>query len=185
MRAMIGCAGMIAAVAFIFGVIGSFFATQANLAERLMIALMPAALAFVAALLLFTRDHARHTSAMRAVRRMLVARSDVNDHDFFARFPDADSALIAQTRRAIAQFFDVPPQKLRAADSLHNDLQCGTLEPAFHSFVVYHVLNARNVEPQPFALNTADLDDIGGLAQEIQRVLDGLDNPKPSDNGVK
>jgi len=87
---MIGCAGMIATVAFIFGAIGSLFATQANLAERLMLALMPAAFAFVAAMILFTRDHARHTSTMRAVRKMLLARNDVNDHDFLTQFPDAD-----------------------------------------------------------------------------------------------
>jgi hypothetical protein len=182
---MIGCAGMIAAVAFIFGVIGSLFATKASLTERLMIALIPAACAFVAALILFTRDHARHTSTMRAVRNMLLARNDVNDHEFFAHFADTDSTLIAQTRQAISGFFDVPAKKIHATDRLHNDLRFGTLEPAFHSFVVYHVLNVRNVVPHPFTFNTADLTDIGDLAKEIQRVLDGLDTPAPSDNGVK
>ncbi len=111
MRDMIGCAGFIAAVPFIFGIIGSLFATEANLVERLMIALMPAAFVFVAALILFARDRGRHALTKRAVRRMLLARNDVNDSDFFAHFPDADSKLMAQIRQAISLFFECPSGK--------------------------------------------------------------------------
>ncbi len=182
---MIGCAGMIAAVAFVFGIIGSLFATEADIGERLMIAVMPAAIAFVAALILFARDHARHTSTMRPVRQVLLARQDVNDHDFFAHFPDADSTLITQTRQAISQFFDVPAQKIHPTDDLRNDFQFDTLEPSFHSFVVYHVLDVRNVAPQPFTFNTGDLTDVGDLAKEIQRVLDGFDPAEPTDAGLQ
>lgn len=168
---------MIAAVAFVFGVIGSLFATGATLAERFMISLVPAALAFVAALLLFTRDRARHSMALREVRRVLAARDAVADQDFLAYFPDIDSTLLSQTRVALAEFFDVPPQKIHPTDRLHEDLRFGTLDPAFHSFVVYHVLSARMVEPQPFTFRTARMADIGDLAKEIQRVLNRLDKP--------
>jgi hypothetical protein len=182
---MIGCAGMIAAVAFVFGVIGSLFATEASLGERLMIALMPAAMAFIAAFLLFSRDHARHVATMRSVRRMLLDREDINDSDYLAQFPDADSTLIAQTRRAVSEFFDVPVQKIHPTDSLRKDLRFDTLEPGFHSFVVYRVFAARNVEPQPFAFNTSDLSNIGDLSNEIQRVLDSFKSANQSNEGVQ
>lgn len=185
MRGMIGCAGMIAAVAFVFGIIGSLFATEANLAERLMIATMPAAMAFIAALILFSRDHARHTGTMRTVRQMLLARHDISDGDYLAHFPDADSILVAQTRQAVSQFFDVPAEKIHPNDNLRKDLQFETLEPRFHSFVVYHVLDARNVAPQPFTFNTGDLTDLGDLAHEIQRVLDGFDTAKTDDDRLQ
>jgi hypothetical protein len=48
--------------------------------------------------------------------------------------------------------------------------------------VVCHILNARNVAPQPFTFNTAGLADIGDLAKEIQRVLDRFDTSQPRDD---
>jgi len=182
---MIGCAGMIAGVAFVFGIVGSLFATEAGLAERLMIALMPAALAFIAALLLFARDHARHTATMRMVRQMLLARQDISDGDYLAHFPEADSTLIAQVRQAVSELFDVPAQKIHPTDSLRNDLRFYALEPYFHSFVVYHVLAARNITPRSFTFNTGALTDIGDLAKEAQRVLDGFDSAKQDDDRLQ
>lgn len=185
MRGMIGCAGMIAAVAFVFGLIGSLLATQANLGQRLMIALMPAVSTFVATLMLLFRDNARHASAMRGVRKVLLARTDVDDHVFLAHFPDADAKLITQTRLAIARFFDVPPQKLHANDRLRNDLQFGTLQIALVSFVVDHVQIARNVKPQAFTFNTAGLADIGDLVKETQRVIREIENPTTCSDSVR
>jgi hypothetical protein len=171
---MIGCAGMIAAVALILGIIASLFSTEAPFPERLTIAIGPAGMAFVAALLLLTRDRARHVSAVKAVRQMLLAREDVSEAKFMAHFPDADPTLIAQTRQAVSKFFDVPAQKIHPTDDLRSNLQFDALEPGFHSFVVYQVLADRNVAPQPFWFKSGGLRDIGDLAKEIQRVLDGF-----------
>jgi hypothetical protein len=175
-RDMIGCAGMIAAIAFLLGLIGSLFVNEVNLFQRLMIALMPAALGFVAALLLLTRDRLRHTATMRDVRRMLLARRDVNDDEFIAQFPAADATFLAQIRQALSQFFDVPAEKIYATDNLNKDLRFSTFEPAIHCYVVYHILNAHDMAHQAFKFNTADLSDIADLAQEIQRVLDRCKN---------
>lgn len=171
---MIGCAGVIGAVAFLFGMIGSLFATEATFAERMMMALMVAGMAFIAALLLCLRDEAQDWATRRSVRRMLLDRQDVSDAEFVKHFRDTDPTLIAQTRRAVAEFFNVPVQKIHPTDTLRNDLKVDTLEPGFHSFVIFHVLGARNVEPQRFVFHTGDLADIGDLAREIQRVLDGF-----------
>src|SRR5207249_3734495 len=139
-----------------------------------LIALMPAAMAFVAALLLFSRDYARHARTLRRVRTKLIVRDDSSDDEFSRQFPNADFTTMQQTRHAIAQFFNVPVAKIHSTDTLDGDLEITTLEPSFHSFVVYHVLNVRNVQPQPFAFNTGNLNDIGDLVAEIQRVLDGI-----------
>jgi hypothetical protein len=174
MRGMIGCAGVISAVALVPGLIGSAFATNASPAERLMIALMPAGMTFIAALMLFSRDRARHRRTVRRVRDRLMARADASDDDFSRGFPGAESALLLQTRLAIATFFGVPIRKIHPTDHLRSDLEFAALEPSFHSFVVCHILNARNVEPKPFSFRTADLADLRDLVAEIQRVLDGL-----------
>lgn len=182
---MVGCAGMIAAVAFVFGMIGSLFATEANFGERIMIAFMPAAFAFVAALILCARDYARRTSTMRTLRQMLLARHDVNDDDFVSHFPDADPALVTQTRQAISQFFDVPVQKIHPTDKLQDDLRFDRLEPGFHLYVVHHVLDARKVAPRPFTFHTGGLTGVGDLAKEIQCVLDRFENAERDDGALQ
>jgi hypothetical protein len=164
---------MIAAVAFVFGLIGSLFMTEANVYARLLTALAVAATAFIAALFLAGLDYVQHTGAVRRVRAKLLARGDSSDEEFVALFPQHEPTLVQQTRRAIAQFFDVPVEKIRATDSLNGDLEYSTLEPGFHTFVVYHVLEARKVNPQPFSFK-ATLNDIGELIAEIQRVLDDM-----------
>jgi len=165
---------MVAAPIFVLGLIGSLFAREANVAERLMVAAMPAAMAFLAALMLSARDRARHMRTVRKVRAKLLARDAVSDDEFLRSFASNDPALLQQTRRAIAQFFDVPVEKIRATDTLDGDFNTGVLEPGFHFFVVHHVLNARKIEPRAFQFRTGKLiNDIGGFVAEIQRVLDG------------
>jgi hypothetical protein len=138
-------------------------------------------MAFVAALVLFSRDHARHRRTVRRVRARLMARADASDDEFSQRFPNVDITLLKQTRLSIARFFDVPVEKIHAADSLRDDLEFAALEPSFHTFVVYHILNARNVEPRPFSFRTGKFDDLGGLVAEIQCVLDGCAVANPRD----
>ena len=179
---MIGCSAMIAVVAFVFGAIGSLFVSDATFTERLMFALMPAAMTFIAAFFLGYRDQALHRTAMQTVRKRLMTRADLNEIDYLAHFPNSDSTLLAQTRRAVSQFFDVPPEKIHPSDRLREDLQFDRLQPSFHTFVVYHVLEARKVTPQPFAFHTRDLADLGDLANEIQRILDGFDQAKTDHN---
>jgi hypothetical protein len=139
---------------------------------------MTAAMAFVAASILWYRDQAQHRRAVRTVRQRLLARSDMIDADYLAHFPNVDSLLLAQTRRAVSQFFDVPPEKIHPSDRLREDLQFDRLQPSFHTFVVYHVLEARKVTPQLFEFRTRDLADLGDLANEIQRILGGFNQAK-------
>jgi hypothetical protein len=171
---MIGCAAVIGIVAFVIGLVATLIANDPAFPHPLIAGALTGATTFVAALVLMARDSTRHNTAMRTVRQMLLTRQDVKEDDFIVHFPNSDSALLTQTREAVSRFFDVPTQKVHPTDNLRKDLQFDVLEPNFHSFVVFEVLNARNVVPQSFSFNTGDLADIGDLANEIQRVLDGI-----------
>ncbi len=176
---LVGCAAMIAAVAFVLGLIGSLFATTANFGERLLIAAGVAAVAFVAALMLFIRDYASRTAAIRAVRRMLLARSDVSDADFSSHFPEVDPTFLGQIRQAVSGAFRVPAAKIHPGDNLRRTFRCDVLEPEFHSIVIFDILKTRKVTPAPgqlFAFHSSALNSFGDLAKEIQRILDGFDS---------
>lgn len=180
-----GCAGALAAVAFLIGLVCSLFANGATFGERMTMATMPAGMTFVAALFLLVRDRWRFASTMRSVRRRLLARLDMSDAQFVEHFPTSEPSLVAQTRQAIAAFFNVPVQKIHSTDSLRKDLGFEALEPGFHSFVALHVLAARKVEPQPFLFHTGDLSDIGDLINEMQRVLDRVRAVDQDEHGAR
>ena len=133
---MIGCAAMIGIVAFVIGLIAAVIANDPTFPHPLIVGAMTGGMTFVAALILVARDRGRHTSTIRNVRQVLLARQDINDGDYLAHFPDANSTLVAQTRQAVSDFFDVPVQKIHPTDSLRDDLQfdiqppVSTLTPA-------------------------------------------------------
>lgn len=137
--------------------------------------IMVGPMVFVAVLILGTRDYLRNAGRRRGLQHMLRSRRDVDDDEFVTHFAEADAELMIQTRHGIAHFFGVSEQKIHPTDNLHDDLQFGRFEPAFHTSVAFHVFAARQVAPQSFAFNTSGFSDIGDLAAEIQRVMDGFD----------
>ena len=171
MRTTLGCAGMIAAVAFVCGAIGSAFDTEASLNQRLLMAATLAGATFVAAVLLFMDDYARHRRAVQFVRNELLARADVDDDEFAQRFPKVDRELLCQTRNAVARFFDAPAEKLHPTDTLRGNLRFDELEPSFHMFVVSRVLEDRGVQTTSYTFDSRSLVDIGDLARQIRAVL--------------
>ena len=84
MRGMIGCAGVLALVAFILGLPFSLFFTVDHWSHRLLIACMPAACTFVATILLCLRDDSSHNENIAIVRRSLLDRVDMSDEEFAA-----------------------------------------------------------------------------------------------------
>ena len=159
------------AVGFFLGLIGALFVAEASGPERLMYAAMPAAMAFVAAMLLSLRDRIRYQAARRRVRRNLLHREDVSDAEFAAHFAGSDSAWLVQTRQAVARFFDVPAEKIYATDDLRKDLKIDTVEPMLHMFITGQLAKARNLPQRPVAFNTARLIDLGDLAAEVRRFI--------------
>jgi hypothetical protein len=174
MRGLIGCAAVIAVVAFFLGLIGALFVVEASLAERLGIAMLPAAMAFIAAILLGTRDYARSEVTKHRVQKMLLVRIDVTDADFVASFPAFNADLVLQTREAISEFFGVPSSKIHPSDKLSGNLKVDLRKPSFHSYVIYRVFNLRHLTPQPYVFHSTKPMDIGDLIAEIQRVLNSF-----------
>ena len=127
---------------------------------------------FVAALPLFTRDQFRYGAAVRKVRKTLLSREDIGDAEFVAAFPEIDSALLLQTRQAIAEFFDVPEAKIDPTDKLREELQFKTLELQLFEVVVPRVLAMNEVECEDPPFRTSNLVTIGDLADTVQGLLE-------------
>lgn len=172
-RGMIGCAAMISAAMFVVVIIGSLFAVGSTIAERLMIALTMAGLAFVGALMLCMRDYARYVLAKRAVRRLLLHRSDLDDGRYAECFPDCDPALIVQTRRAVAEFFGAPAPRIHPTDRLEREFRSDVFEPGLTFFVVQYLFEVRQAAPRRMMIASGGLADMEDLAKRIQRLLDG------------
>lgn len=168
---MFGCAGMLALIALPFGLIGALFVREAGWRERLLLACMPSAMTFVAALLLMGRDHLSNIVRISSVRRKLQSRRDVTAAEFVEPFPDCEPALLADIRQAIAEFFAVPPEKIHPTDDLQNDYLASFNGAPLHSAVMSAVFEARGVWPgvkfRPDKLKT-----VGDLARKIQRSLE-------------
>lgn len=174
----LGCAGMVAVVAFFIGGIGSLFVADATLAERGLLASGMAAAAFVAAWLLAGDDHRRHVEAVRSVRQTLVDRPNLEDAEFTAQLPGGDDKLGIQVRSAIAAYFQVPPEKILPTDDLRRDYRYDVLGPSFEQFVVAHVCAARGIDPVGFfVFRSAEIKDATDLCAETQRIIDGFAPP--------
>lgn len=185
---MIGCAGIIAGIAFAIGLIASLFARDASLGERLLIPFMAAGMTFIAALLLFWRDKARHTRLIRRVRRKLLERDDIRDSEFAKSLPDVDPVFLLQLRSAIAEFFNVPPARIHASDDLRQDYLFDKIEPGFHFFIMHHMIKAREIRYSPTKIvvfHSNNLQGIRDLAGEIQRILEDLAGGNNGDSGIR
>lgn len=176
---MFGCAGAFAAIAFTIGFVFSLCSDFDGTADKHLLAgTVVAAITFVAVLVCAHSDYAIRKEKVREVRKKLLGRSNLSDEDCAAHFPETDSTLLAQTRHAIAQFFDVPASKIPVGD-LHTELQLTKLEPEFHTFVFLQVFAARHVVPLPYRFQTDDFRTIGDLASKIQRLLDSFASVSP------
>lgn len=172
MRLLIGCSGAIALVAFVIGLAASAFASGATWADRVTMVAVPTTITFVAALLLFARDSARHSSTMRKVRTYLLARNDSTDEQFVSSRPCDDAPLLLETRKAISRFFDVPTVKVGRDVRLIHDLHVDNLEPSFQLYVVDSLVASRTLAPRSFGFTMAGLVSIDDLAGAIRKVLD-------------
>jgi len=169
---MFGCAGLLASIAFIFGVPFSFFFTVNHWSERFLIAIAPAGLTFIAAVLLFLRDHSSHENSIAIVQALMSTRADTPDDNFIAGVPDSNSEVLLQTRKAIAEFFDVPIRKLRPNDDLRAVLHADKLEPAFQMYVVDSVIAKNTKDSQTFAFGLDGLSTIVDMSAAIEDVLE-------------
>ncbi len=176
MRQTIGCAALISIVPLLIGAIVALFMSEVPLVGRITVILLPAAITFVAVLILTSVDNARHRRHINAVRKMLLCRSGIDDDTFCSRFPDSDPKMLVLTREGIARFFDVPPTCIHPNDQLDPDLHFASLEPMFHTYVVFYVLSKCGAIQAPFTFHSDRVSDVPTLSQEISRILKQLPN---------
>lgn len=180
-RRLIGCAGMLAAVGFVAGVVISFLQGDATIVERSLSGFLGAGVTFVAAVILFCNDNLKRASKRKAAGDRLRGNGGVSDADLAAAIPYVDPVLLVQVRNAVAAFFGVPAELIHPQGDLRKELSLDTIEPEFHSLVVFHVLAARDFdlgdsERVSFRFDSGCLSNLGDLCAEIQRVIDHLES---------
>ena len=174
MREMIGCAGALALIAFVLGLPFTLFITVDHWSQRLFLASTYATITFVATILLCLQDYSSHRKNRAMVRRTLLDRSDTSGDGFVALISNPNANLLLQTRNAIADFFNVPAEKLLPNDDLRTVLRADKLEPSFQLHVVNSVIAKNTDEPQPFMFGLEGLSTIADLSTAIENVLDGF-----------
>lgn len=122
-------AGCTLPLALLFGgavYIGMTLADVRSPAERLGIAVLAAGAALIGGSYLLVQETLERWVALRRVRRRLAECRNVSDEQFLASFPVGDrtqgaidsATLILEIRRALAEYFSVPPTKIHADSSL-------------------------------------------------------------------
>src|SRR5262249_46642819 len=122
--------------------------------------------------------------AMRSVRECLLAGADSSDEQFLSLRPCDDSSLLLETRAAIAQFFDVPCDKIQRNVRLIEDLHVNELEPGFHTVVVEILMAARFTEPRSYRFTMARIHSIDDLTRAIRQVLDRCEREDDHQRGA-
>lgn len=172
LRNLLGCSGILAAVAFVLVFLGSLVTRGSTWSERAFMAGMTSVLVFGAALMLGIRDTMRHSRICRSARDYLLARDDSSEDEFLGCLPTNNTMLLLETRSAIARFFDVPVAKIHREVRLIEDLHVDQIDAPFQFSVVNSVLASQSVTPKPFWFSIEGLKSIDDLTQAIQNVLD-------------
>lgn len=174
LRPIIGCSGTIAGIGFVIGFVTSLFDRDASWADRLIQSGMVSAISFVAALFLSCSDSLRHKTARRKACAALSNGEDTSDEEFLSLLPNENPELLLATRKAVANFFDVPTTKIHRTVELVDDLHVGSLEPMFRLSVVGSMITRQSQSPQPYSFSMDGIATIDDLAAAIQNVLDGF-----------
>ena len=170
---------IVAAVALMFGFVGSLFASKASLFEKLILATMPAGIAFLAAMMLFLRDQFRYDRAIRSVQKKLLNRTDVTPEDFLLCFPNHVESVLISIRNALAKFFDVPQEKIHPEDDFTIDYQILSLSPGFQFFVTSAVFTELNIEEIPSTFHIYTHNNVSEVAEEVEKAFLALGRTPP------
>lgn len=154
---------------FTVAIAGALLLTEFTFQECAGVSAMAASMAFVAASLLIFRDHRRRLTAKQRVRRLLLRWED-----FTEQAPERhsiESSLLVQTRKAVADFFDVPMNKIRPTDNFEL-LEAKAFEPHFHFFVIEHVLRQRHLDVGAFTIRLEETESVADFARKIHEILE-------------
>ena len=170
MRSLIIMALVVAFMALLCGGLGSLFAQEAGPGERILMAVMTSAMAFVAALILGLRDLLRFRKASRQTQQHLLERPDFFEAEFQSE-AEVDPELMKIVREAIAQFFDVPVYKIRPTDNFETDLHIDPTEFNFQHFVILKVADDHRFQDEVIEANFANTHTVKDLVLWLQEFI--------------
>ena len=158
-----------AGIGFVLGLLGSFFAHDVTWPKRFAMAGATALIAFVASFaalfVLCALDHMRIKSALRSVRRTLLARPNMDMEHFHEELSQHDPAILAVLRASFARFLQVPTSKVYPTDSFMAEFRSTGLDLTLRAFVVTSAMRELNApEPDLAGFNSAkSFSDIASL----------------------
>ena len=146
--------------------------------QHLVTACMPAAMTFLAAVILCLKDSARQSAALRSIRSSLQRLPDTSDEEFISAKPTDERELLLQIRGAIARFYGVEPTKIRRAVRLDEDLNIDQFAPTFPFSILTSIIPKETLQQQKLvSYSVQNLVTIDELAVEFRKQLDNLDHP--------
>ncbi len=169
---MIPCLAIVGGVSFVIVFIVASLTMDAPLSERLSSSLLIAGGFTLALLICALSDGRKRSAATRKVRQALLAREDQSDADFLQELNRDEEPVRLEIRRAIAAFFDVPPEKIHARDKLEADYQFQEFEPALHDAIIVQILPPEETEIGPYSFNTFESMDLGDFTDETMRAME-------------
>ncbi len=117
-QGVLGCAIPLAIVLGLVAFGLTFLSDDLTITGQLLIAVGAAVVTFLVSGYLVIQDRWEHRVAMRRVRERLAAKSDQDDRAFCDEVLPVEAQFATAVRRQIAKFFDVPPEKIHASDTL-------------------------------------------------------------------
>jgi len=173
----IGCAaavlGLVASSLTLFVILTVRFQ---SLEELIISSLLVWGMTTVAAILLATRDWVRTSATYRLVRRCLNANSDISDEQFLSGRLTNNSALLIETRQAVAEYFNVPREKLARDLHLVKDLRSHRFEPSFPLFILNTLIASHVKEHADIGFSMVGIETLDDLARAVQKILNDIES---------
>ncbi|MBX3435969.1 MAG: hypothetical protein KF861_00540 [Planctomycetaceae bacterium] len=124
-------------------------------------------------------DRLRLRSVHNRARKKLLGFNDVSDAEYLHFFSDEDSGPALTVRGALAQFFDVPIDKIDPCEQVWSKGALSILEPALYFHCIQFLLNDQRVEDNmsfQFAPPTGTT--LGEYVKALCRAWQQANNPR-------
>lgn len=168
-------AAMIASFPLLLGFLIAVSLPGTNLIGRLIIATLPALITLIAVFLLSFRDLRQKQKEYSGIRGRLLERTDTPEEDYLASFPEgtslSDREILLEIRQLIADFFNVPANKIEKNLSFENDLKLQQLFLPLILGIFQRAYQARDLHPKSLRFELHELTTIGQVGEQLKASL--------------
>jgi hypothetical protein len=168
-------AAMIASFPLLLGFLIAVSLPDTNLIGRLIVATLPALITLIAVLLLSFRDLRKKQKEYSGIRGRLLEQTDTNKEDYLASFPEwtspSDQEFLLEIRQYIAEFFNVPANKIEKDMSFSSGLKIQQLLVPLILSIFQRAYQARNIHPKSMSIKLNEVTTISQVGEQIKASL--------------